>query len=398
MNTYVPYYVIAPIDGLKMNFDYRMYSAELYGCPPNYRPNPESCPEFRQPYDVLGKIPFHQYIRLVERELISDVATVDALTDLPDRKINDFTCIGFEIQFDETVKPFDNTAEPSQKLFDQIVERGESFLDPLRFCLFEPGKHESIGRFGSVGNGIQCFWIGYGTREDDENSGKIRFVARRSLRYTLSQSPIHLLETEFGPIFADITFQGLCHIAYEEPTNRDRFYDHMLRALKQFRESREFQVPEARFRHLVSIAEDLAKIGAKKRLVGDDLRNRIAKISSNGWKLYMAVNNNHPRILNMSKRSYELIEQRYAEIGWESQTAAQMIVKDLWSNVRNPLTHTLETFQTLGRDTTKDLMNLEKVIVTMVNGLYAAYEVEESYEKPAHEILLHRDFGDEADA
>ena len=34
---------------------------------------------------------------------------------------------------------------------------------------------------------------------------------------------------------------------------------------------------------------------------------------------------------------------------------------------------------------------MEKVVVTMVNGWYAAYEVEEFYDVPLHEILLSND-------
>src|SRR5688572_28742695 len=204
MSKITSYYVIAPVDGLRMDFDYRIvpshllhfldrrYSAELYGCPPNYKPHPEICKEYRQPYNILGKIPFHGYNRMIP-DLISDVSTIDTLPDLPDRKMNDYTCIGFEIHFDAIVNPFENREEASRQLFEHIIERGESYLDPLRFCLFKPGKDESIGKFGSVGNGIQCFWIGCGTSEDDENYGNTRFVARKSLRYALLQKPIEVL-------------------------------------------------------------------------------------------------------------------------------------------------------------------------------------------------------------
>jgi len=383
------YYVIAPIDGLRMNFDYRMYSAELYGCPPDYNPHPEVYQEFREPHETLGKIPFREYTKMIPK-LISDVSTVDVLNELPDRKMKDFTCIGFQIDFDESTNPFDDTEEASQEFFNRIIERGDTFLDPLRLCLFKPGKDESIGRFGAVGNGIQCFWIG---SEDTS----IRFIARKSLRYALTQKPLDILELEFGPIHADITFQGLCHTAFENPIDRNAFYNAMLRALKPFRESRDIQSPEARFRHLAAIAEDLAKIEEDERVSGNELRDRIAKISSRGWALYENINNSHYLGVSMSRESHKLIDQRYKDMGWEDEKEARAIINDLWSNVRNPLSHSLETFQTLERDSIKDIANLEKVVVTMINGWYAAYEVEEFHDVPLHEILLSDDDEEEND-
>ena len=291
------------------------------------------------------------------------------------------TLFGNNPNIDEKINPFYSSESESQQLFNQIIERGETFLDPLRFCLYKPGKNESIGNFGSLGNGIQGFWIGINDRD-------MRFFARKSLRYVLSQKPVDVLELEFGAIYADITFQGLCNAAFEHPIDRNDFYGHMLRALKHFRESRDIQSPEARFRHLAAIAEDLAKIDENERISGNELRNRIAKISSRGWELYKSINNSHPRMLSMSKRSYQLIAQRYKDLGWADEQEAMLVIKDLWSNVRNPLSHSLETFQTLERDTSKDLANMEKVVITMINGWYAADEVKELYDKPAHEILL----------
>ena len=96
MNNTLSYYVIAPIDGIRLDFDYRMYSSELYGCPPDYKPYPQICPEFRQPYEVIGRIPFRGYGKLIH-QLISDPVTTDILPDLPERKLNEYTCIGFQI-------------------------------------------------------------------------------------------------------------------------------------------------------------------------------------------------------------------------------------------------------------------------------------------------------------
>lgn len=76
-------------------------------------------------------------------------------------------------------------------------------------------------------------------------------------------------------------------------------------------------------------------------------------------------------------------------MGWHDKEEAIEIVKDLWDNVRNPLTHTINTVTLLKRDAAKDMVNMERVIVTMLNGIYTAYDVEEFYAGSSiYEILL----------
>ena len=357
-----------------MDFDYRMYSAELYGCPPDYRPNPDACPEFRQPYSVVRDIPLREYSRLVPT-LISDAFTIEVLADLPNRTLGDFTCIGFQIDMDETTDPLQNA-----DIFRQVIQRGESFLDPLRFWLFTPGKKESAGRFGSVGNGIQCFWIG-------KNDGDLKFFARKSLRYALIQKPIDVLEETFGLVHADITFRGLSGAVFLHPFERDMFHESILQAVRAFRESRDIPQPEARFRQLTAIAEDLAKIEIDERIAGRELRERIAKISSRGWMLYEQFNNSTRGHLLKGKNA-QISSQRYREIGWDDEQTAKKTIKDLWDNVRNPFSHSLETFETLERDADQDIANAEKIVVSMINGWYAAYAVQDMFDKPIHVILL----------
>jgi hypothetical protein len=373
------FYVIAPIDGIHLDFDYRMYSAELYGCSPDYKPNPKACPEFRQPYELFGRIPFQGYGKLVPT-LISDASTISVLPDMPDRRMNEYTCIGFEIDLDRSAVEQSGGKNDSEALFKQIVEKGETFLDPLRLCIFKPGKNESAGRFGSVGNGIQCFWIG-------ENERDIRFYARKSLRYTLTQQPIDILGNEFGPIYADITFRGLCFAVFENPLDRSAFQERILRAVKSFRQSRDISSPEARFRQLAAIAEDLAKFKDDDRVFGQELRTRITKISSHGWLIYQNYNDAviGRRLIG---RNSELLQIRYQEIGWDDEDTARKTIKDLWDNVRNPFSHSLETFETLERDADQDIANAERVVVTMINGWYTANEIQELMDKPLSKILM----------
>ncbi len=376
------HYVIGPIDGIHFDFDYHMYSAEIYGSPPNYKPYPRACAVFREPYELFGKLPFNGYERLIPK-LISDIATIKILPDLPNRRMNEFTCLGFEIEIEDSEDLLQSEPDTREDLFKRVIERGEGFLDPLRLCIFKPGEHESAGKFGSVGNGIQCFWIG---RDD----GEAEFFARKSLRQTLIQQPIDILEDEFGPIYADITFRGLCSEAFKNPIDRNVFHGRLLRAVKSFRQSRDIQSPEARFRQLAAIAEELAKFKEEERVSGPVLRNRIAKISSTGWSIYEHYNDSVLGSIPVGKNS-QLLRDRYREIGWENDEDAQRIIKELWDNVRNPFSHSLETFESLERDENKDIANAERIVVTMINGWYAAYQVEELYDKPIEKILMDED-------
>jgi hypothetical protein len=372
------YYVIAPIEGLHLDFDYRMYSAEVYGCPPDYKPNPQGCSEFRHPYEIFSRINLGQYNQLAE---ICDIdpETIENLSFLPNRKLSDFTCLAFSIDLDDAIKkPHDNS---DQSTFNYIIDKGERLLDAWRLCIFKPGEDASIGKFGAIGNGVQCFWIG------EDNTGKPRFIARKTSRFALTQKPFDVLLSEFGPIYNDHTFRGLCVAAYYYPSNEDEIKNILYEGMRAFRESRELPYVEARFRQLATIAETLAKKYPNERIDGKELRERIAKISTAGWDLYKNYNTSR-MTTHLSPDQYKLIWQRYDEVGWSEIEEALRIITDLWSNVRNPLSHNVSQFSTLNRDAVKDLRNMERVIITMINGLYAAWEVQEFYEKPIYEILL----------
>ncbi|MBD2176799.1 hypothetical protein H6F42_07710 [Pseudanabaena sp. FACHB-1998] len=371
------YYVIAPINGLRLDFDYRMHSAEVYGCPPNYTPNVKGCPEFRQPYEYLGEFAFSQYEELSQEWKI-DKESLQNIQSLQNLKLRDFTCIAFEIDLIESDDIFslDETINPS--FFQEIIDRGERFLDVWRLCLFKPGENFSIGNFGALENGIQAFWIG-------KHDIAPKFFARKSLRYQLVQEPVNVFLSEFGVIYSDITFRGLSTAAYLYPKNSEIVHN-IFNVLRAFRESRDITSWEARFRHLATMAESLAKQNQTERLAGDKLRKIIGRISTHGWELYKNYNSS---VLLPPRGQYHLISKRYDEIGWKDENEAQKIVKDLWDNVRNPLAHTITTAKSLNRDLVKDMINMEKIIMTMINGICAAYEVEDLYSGSSiHDILL----------
>jgi hypothetical protein len=159
--------------------------------------------------------------------------------------------------------------------------------------------------------------------------------------------------------------------------------------LRAFRESRDITNWEARFRHLAAIAESLAKQNRTERLRGNELREKIAKISSHGWQLYENYGSSVLSPPGLQPHQYRLIRKRYLDIGWGDEDEAKEIIKDLWDNVRNPLAHSVNTAKSLNRDLEKDMTNMERVILTMINGIFAAYEVAEFHPGASiHDILL----------
>src|SRR5947208_2166565 len=113
------YYVIAPVEGLHSTLDFRLHSAELYGSPPNYTPSPDDCPAYRHPYETLGKIPFTKYPSLIP-ECFMDEATQLAISNLSDRCLQDFTCIGLEVDLDRPDYTTRNAPETDNGLFQYI--------------------------------------------------------------------------------------------------------------------------------------------------------------------------------------------------------------------------------------------------------------------------------------
>src|SRR5436853_497117 len=56
------HYTLATVEGLHLTCDFVVYSAALYGCPPNYSPTPVGLQEtYGQPHEILGSVPFEAY-------------------------------------------------------------------------------------------------------------------------------------------------------------------------------------------------------------------------------------------------------------------------------------------------------------------------------------------------
>jgi hypothetical protein len=85
------HYAIASVEGLHLTCDFVVYSAALFGCPPDYSPTPAGLHEaFREPYDVLCAVPFANYDELGD-ECSIDSITLEALKCVTAQRMKDLT-------------------------------------------------------------------------------------------------------------------------------------------------------------------------------------------------------------------------------------------------------------------------------------------------------------------
>ncbi len=63
------------------------------------------------------------------------------------------------------------------------------------------------------------------------------------------------------------------------------------------------------------------------------------------------------------------------------------LTSDLWDNVRNPLTHSVTSFTSLGRDPALDLTQMEEVVIQMVRAVTTAWR-NEQFEINPYDFLL----------
>jgi hypothetical protein len=341
------YYVLATVEGLHLTCDFIVYSAALYGCPPNYTPTPTGLHEvYRQPYNYLGAIPFEAYTLFSPISAMDD-STLEAMSSLQNRSLKDFTCVCFEVDLENqdiaSIDSLDNNSNLLQKLLDQ----GEMILDVIRLFLFKPGNNTSIGRVGAIGNGVSGVWIG--------NDGEYaKFIARQLSPYQFVQKPMQVTLSEVRKIYNDPVFKELCSAACHTPDQFDPLLKRIFQGLRAFREIREIQNLEARFVRLASLAEHLAKKDSKDERRGHKLRYPIAKI---------------------------------AQSGWDSKSDINDVVNDLWTHTRNQLTHSVETFASIGRDPIQDISNMETIVINMLQAIVIAWCNEEFVIDPYQWLL-----------
>ncbi len=369
------YHCLAPIDGLHLTCDFAIYSAALYGCPPNYQPTPVGVHEtYRHPYEYQGSIQFGSYEHFADIAAMDDL-TVQAMSKTPfATRMKDRTCIAFEIELDRPDCAAINSPNTNNALLSDILERGDRILDAMRLYLFKPGQDRSIGKVGALGKGIYGAWIG-------NDNDQAKFIARSISRYDLVQDPIEVGLEQVRRIYNDQTFQEL-RVAVCLSDQFHPVFNRVFDGLHTFRESRESQSWEARFRQLAVIAEDLARTTDAERLSGNALRTRIAQIVFNGWYFDLDPNS--------KKRILPPPDPPQAEhFDWDSEQEVRGIVSELWDAVRNRLSHTMTTFTSMQRDPERDLVNMERIVISMFNAIIFAWWQEQFYDnRTAYDILL----------
>jgi Uncharacterized protein conserved in bacteria len=131
----------------------------------------------------------------------------------------------------------------------------------------------------------------------------------------------------------------------DEWATRDETLALVLHSLRTFRESRDLQSEEARFLRLGSMAESLAKRHTRQeRLSGPKLRKAIAEVACSNT---------------------------LDDIDIQEAT-----VRELWDQVRNPLTHTAQNFASIGHDAKQDIATMEKLTFNMIKGTVLNWRID----------------------
>jgi len=154
------YYAIAPVSGLHLTCDFVVYSAGIFGSSPNYNPTSVGVhAKYREPYEYLASIPFSEYPNLSKVSAMDDI-TLEEISQLPNKRLRDFTCIAFEIELDRPNYAIASSTEFNNALLQDLLELGDRIIDVLRLYLFLPGEDKSIGRVGALGKGAFGAWLG----------------------------------------------------------------------------------------------------------------------------------------------------------------------------------------------------------------------------------------------
>ena len=309
-----------------------------------------------------------------------DASTRSAIAAVTSRRLNDFTCMAFEVELDGPDYASAASAEANNALMLSPLEQGEQILDVLRLFLFRPGEDRSIGRFGAIDRGVYGVWLGSG---DGEN---MKFLARTLSRYQLVQPLMDVTLDDVRRIYGHQSYKQLNSAACAGSSTHDPLLRRIFLSLRALRITRDIPNLEARFRVLAPIAEYLAKRDADERLQGDDLRFRIARLAYSGQNHYGLV-----------------FDKRYAN-RWESEAAALAVVRDLWKNVRNSLSHSVEEVwgtdehllpspaEAIGgprRDPLRDMSNMERIVINMIHEVLFGWVCEEiNGPGSAYEFLL----------
>ena len=282
MNQPFTHDVIAPVEGLHLTTDLAIYESVLFGCPPDYQPIPGVTGYFLDAYTALGAAPFVNYSKMLSRQDLfqMDEESLKKIRVLPVAWAawSDAACIAFPVHLNE--EQFPNTDAGGTALLEWLLQLGDQIVDLLRLFLYRPGDDRRIGRVGGLGRGVRGLWLLW----RGERKPAI-FLARRLSPYVLITDPIRLDLTEFRRWHNTDTFREFSSAAcdhpdaHNDPASNLMLYAKVFAAMRSFRENREAQSLEGRFRQLMPLCEDLAKRNDKEKLAGDKLRDRTARVA-----------------------------------------------------------------------------------------------------------------------
>jgi len=266
-----------------------------------------------------------------------DDLTMQTLRSATVPRMRDLSCIAWELP-ERTVTSFTTDPATNSAVLSRLVSAGEQILDIIRLFLFKPGEDSSIGRVGSLGGGVSGVWLG------DDDGSHCQFIARKTSRFQLVQQPLRRGLKEVRHIYNDDVFRELCSVVCSGSA-RDETLALVLHSLRTFRESRDLQSEEARFLRLGSMAESLAKRHTRQeRLSGPKLRKAIAEVACSNT---------------------------LDDIDIQEAT-----VRELWDQVRNPLTHTAQNFASIGHDAKQDIATMEKLTFNMIKGTVLNWRID----------------------
>ncbi len=199
------HYALATIEGLHLTCDFVVYSAALFGCPPDYSPTRVGLHDsYREPYQTLTSIPLSEYPQFRENSFMDDL-TMQALRSATVPRMRDFSCIAWELP-EGMVTSFPTDPASNSAVLSRVIGAGEQILDIMRLFLFKPGEDISIGRVGSLGGGITGLWLGDGDGSD------CQFIARKTSRFQLVQEPLRRGLKDVRRIYNDDVFRELCSV------------------------------------------------------------------------------------------------------------------------------------------------------------------------------------------
>lgn len=367
--------VLASIEGLNLSTDLVIHESVVFGNSGHYEPIHGITEYFVDAHQVYGRIPIEKYAELARSagDINIDEQSFAALRQMPQgRRLGDYACIAFPVTIPEEYLSEDDD-RANTRLLEWLLRLGDQIIDLLRLFLYKPGDERRIGRVGGIGRGIHGLWL-YSRSEN-----QVKFLARKTSAFALMAEPVSVGLENFRTWYSTDTFHELCSVACLHPEKHNANNDKIFAAMRSFRESREVQSLEGRFRQLMPLIEDLANRHENEKLKGNQLRRRIAQVA------WYSLNDDWDKELPL----------RWGR--WNKVTELETEVERLWSKVRNSLSHTCRVVSNFTTDPAKDLVTMEVIAISMIRAMGRAYFESNAFEISLYDSILRTKYSDLAE-